>query len=182
MTPKICVIVATDEDGNQKYVELTQQQAMAYNAGAFPIIQNVGGGQQQYIITDQVINNHIFIFGMLIINDMPTDRRAVLQYGGPIRSQKIPSFDTFLIPLIIVVLMYELLFSLLSNRAVVLTCFVTNNVVKQSLKVHFSYHHAFTQNWIWTITYVRLNKTKTNFDNDYSKYLTRLSLPTFRVI
>ena len=39
MTPKICVILATDEDGNQKYVELTQQQALAYNAGALPIIQ-----------------------------------------------------------------------------------------------------------------------------------------------
>lgn len=62
MTPKICVIVATDEDGNQKYVELTQQQAMAYNAGAFPIIQNVGGGQQQYIITDQVRNKFAYSY------------------------------------------------------------------------------------------------------------------------
>jgi hypothetical protein len=55
MTPKICVILGTDEDGNQKYVELTQQQAMAYNAGALPILQNTIGGQQQYILTDQVI-------------------------------------------------------------------------------------------------------------------------------
>jgi hypothetical protein len=54
MTPKICVILGTDEDGNQKYVELTQQQAMAYNAGALPILQNTIGGQQQYILTDQV--------------------------------------------------------------------------------------------------------------------------------
>jgi hypothetical protein len=56
MTPKICVILGTDEDGNQKYVELTQQQALAYNAGALPIIQNAigAGGGQQYILTDQV--------------------------------------------------------------------------------------------------------------------------------
>jgi hypothetical protein len=53
MTPKICVILGTDEDGNQKYVELTQQQAMAYNAGALPILQNTIGGQQ-HILTDQV--------------------------------------------------------------------------------------------------------------------------------
>ncbi len=60
MTPKICVILGTDEDGNQKYVELTQQQAMAYNAGALPILQNTIGGQQQYILTDQVNISDIF--------------------------------------------------------------------------------------------------------------------------
>ena len=55
MTPKICVILGTDEDGNQKYVELTQQQALAYNAGALPILHNAigAGGGQQYILTDQ---------------------------------------------------------------------------------------------------------------------------------
>ena len=55
MTPKICVILGTDEDGNQKYVELTQQQALAYNAGALPILQNAigAGGGQQYILADQ---------------------------------------------------------------------------------------------------------------------------------
>ena len=49
MTPKICVILATDEDGNQKYVELTQQQALAYNAGALPIIQ-VRGCSKAYFM------------------------------------------------------------------------------------------------------------------------------------
>jgi len=55
MTPKIPIILSTDKDGNQKYVELTQQQALAYNAGALPILQNAigAGGGQQYILTDQ---------------------------------------------------------------------------------------------------------------------------------
>lgn len=53
MMPKMCVVVATDEDGNQKYVELNQQQALAYNSGALPIVQSTLGGQQQYILTDQ---------------------------------------------------------------------------------------------------------------------------------
>jgi hypothetical protein len=57
LTPKICVILGTDEDGNQKYVELTHQQALAYNAGALPVLHNAisAGGGQQYILTDQVI-------------------------------------------------------------------------------------------------------------------------------
>ena len=68
---------------------------------------------------------------------------------------------------------------MLSNTPVVLTCFVINNVVSNHLKYTFRTTMSNTRNWIWTITYVRLNNTKTNFDYDFSKYLTRLSLPTF---
>ncbi len=82
MTPKICVILGTDEDGNQKYVELTQQQALAYNAGALPIIQNAigAGGGQQYILTDQVTMLSNFFF---FVTDEEVKQARVFAPGKP---------------------------------------------------------------------------------------------------
>ncbi len=40
MTPKMCMLLTTDEDGQQKYIEITQQQALALsNGGTVSMVQ-----------------------------------------------------------------------------------------------------------------------------------------------
>jgi hypothetical protein len=76
MTPKVCMLLTTDEDGQQKYIEISQQQALALsNGGTVSMVQassnfpscrgrqtltsllsfqgTVSSGQTQYILADQ---------------------------------------------------------------------------------------------------------------------------------